>query len=51
MSKLIAPIQLFTVDECISIALMERDDDTEGLSALYEKAKNDFKQKYPGVLK
>lgn len=49
MSKLSAPIQLFTADECTRIVLMERDDDKEGLTKLYAKAKRAFKQKYPNI--
>ena len=49
MNKLSAPIQLFSVDECIKIVLMERDDDKEGLTIMYAHAKRAFKQKYPNV--
>jgi len=49
MSKLSAPIQLFTVDECAKIVLMECEKDVEGLTKIYAKAKRTFKQKYPNI--
>lgn len=49
MSKLSVPLQLFTVDECVTIVLYERDGDKEALKKLYAKAKKTFKQKYPQI--
>lgn len=42
MSKLSTPIQLFTIEECVTIIFFERDGDKEALNKLYEKAKKTF---------
>ncbi|WP_434509820.1 DUF4236 domain-containing protein [Desulfitobacterium sp. AusDCA] len=47
MSKLNVPLQLFTVDECAQIVLLEKAQNVEELKELYKKAKIKFKQKYP----
>ncbi len=39
MAKLSAPLQLFTVEECVQIVFLERDHDTEALTKMYAKAK------------
>ena len=49
MSKLNAPLHLFSIDECISIVFFERDGNKEALNRLYEKAKKSFKRKYPQI--
>lgn len=49
MTKLNVPLQLFTPDECVQIVLWERDDNKIASTKLYEKAKNDFKHKYPDI--
>jgi hypothetical protein len=49
MSKLSVPIQLFSVEDCAKIVLLERDQDTDALKSIYAKAKRAFKQKYPGI--
>jgi len=49
MNKLSAPLQLFTVEECVQIVLLERDNNAEALTKLYAKAKSAFKQKYPNI--
>jgi hypothetical protein len=49
MSKLSTPIQLFTIDECVSIIFLERDGDKEALNKMYEKARKTLKKKYPQV--
>ncbi|MCL2178647.1 MAG: SAP domain-containing protein [Proteobacteria bacterium] len=49
MAQLSTPLQLFEVDECVQIVFMERDEDKKGLTKLYAKAKETFKQKYPGI--
>lgn len=49
MSKLSAPLQLFTVEECVQIILLERDNDAEALTKLYDEAKSTFMQKYPNI--
>lgn len=49
MSKLSAPLQIFTVDECASIIFFERDGNKEALNILYEKAKRTFKKRYPQI--
>lgn len=49
MAKLSAPLQLFTVEECVQIVFLERDHDTEALTKMYAKAKREFKQKYPNI--
>ncbi len=49
MSKLSTPLQLFTVEECVRIVFMERDEDKDSLIKIYAKAKRVFKQKYPNI--
>jgi len=49
MSKLSAPIQLFTAKDCAKIVLLERDQNTDKLKALYTKAKKEFRQKHPEI--
>jgi len=49
MSKLSAPIQLFSAEDCAKIVLLERDKDTEALKSMYAKAKRVFKQKHPEI--
>ena len=49
MSKMTTPIQLFTAEECASIALMERDGNKDGLTLLYAKAQKAFIKKYPNI--
>lgn len=49
MSILSVPLQLFTVDECVTIVLYERDGNKEALKMLYENARKTFKQKYPQI--
>ena len=49
MNKLSTPIQLFSIDECIKIVFMERDGDKDGLTRIYAKARQAFKQKYPNI--
>lgn len=50
MLRLSAPLQLFSVDECIQIVLLERDKDIEELKKVYANAKRNFKKKYPGMI-
>ena len=49
MDKLSAPLQLFTVEECVQIILLEIQQDNEGLTKMYADAKKAFKQKYPSI--
>jgi hypothetical protein len=49
MSKLSAPLQLFSVADCAKIILLERDGNKEALKAIYAKAKREFKQTHPGI--
>lgn len=49
MSKLHTPIQLFTIDECVTIIFFERDGNKEALKTLYEKAKKTFKKNFPQI--
>ena len=49
MSKLSTPIQLFTVDECAQIVLLEIQNNIDGLKKMYSRAKVAFKQKYPQI--
>jgi len=49
MSKLSAPIQLFSVEDCAKIVLLERDQDIDKLKSLYTKAKREFKKIYPEI--
>lgn len=49
MKELTVPLTLFTVDECVSIIFLERDEKKESLSRLYCEAKKRFQQKYPKI--
>lgn len=49
MQRLSAPLSIFTVDECIQIVFLERDEKKESLARVYEKAKKRFQQKYPRI--
>lgn len=49
MGKLSAPLQLFTIEECAQIVLLERDQNKEALKEIYAKAKRTFIQKYPNI--
>lgn len=49
MTKLSAPLQLFTIEECAQIVFLERDHNIEALTRVYAKAKRAFQQKYPNI--
>jgi len=49
INRLSAPLHLFTSEECVDIVLMESRKDTEALTKMYAKAKQRFKQRFPGI--
>lgn len=49
MEKTCVPLQLFTIEECVQIVFLERDQDIAALTQLYERAKREFKNKYPKI--
>lgn len=51
MKKLSAPIQLFSVDECVDIIFYEHTGDTESLDKLYKVAEKRFHKNHPNLKK
>ncbi|MBB6635691.1 SAP domain-containing protein [Cohnella thailandensis] len=51
MSRLSAPLHLFTPEECVDIVFMEVRQDEEALNKIYTKAERRFKQKHKAHLK
>lgn len=49
MEKTYVPFHLFEIDECVQIVFLERDQDIAALTQLYERAKREFKNKYPKI--
>ncbi|MBU7008710.1 SAP domain-containing protein [Phosphitispora fastidiosa] len=48
MARLSAPFHIFTPEECVDIVLMESRGETDALTNLYAKARQRFKQRFPG---
>ena len=46
---IIAPVQLFSIDECVDIFFLERNKDISRLEEMYQNAEEAFKQRYPKV--
>lgn len=51
MKKLSAPIQLFSIDECVDIVFYEYVEDKEALDRLYKLAEKRFHKKHPNLKK
>ena len=51
MEKLSAPIQLFTIKECVDIVFFEHVGDKGALEKTYQLAEKRFRKKYPNLKK
>ena len=51
MEKLSAPIQLFTIKECVDIVFFEHEGDKGALEKTYQLAEKRFRKKYPNLKK
>ena len=49
MNKIVLPLKIFTPEECVKIVLLERKGKVGALTNLYNKAKQAFRLKYPGI--